>query len=74
MAHWRIILAAIVALLLIVVVLQNTEPAETQVLFMTISMPRAVLLFVTLAIGFVLGLLSAAGLARRRTSAKKRTP
>ena len=49
--------------LAVVVVLQNTETVETRILFATVAMPRALLLFVTLVagggVGYVLG-------ARRR--------
>lgn len=48
-------LAAIV--LLVIVVLQNTAEVETKILFISVSMPRAVLLFVTALLGFVLGVL-----------------
>lgn len=44
---------AIVALLTVIVVLQNTESVDTKLLFITLSMPRAALLFGTLVIGFV---------------------
>jgi hypothetical protein len=43
----------------IIVVLQNTQSVETRILLVTLSMPRAVLLFVTLLLGFVLGLVAA---------------
>ena len=46
---------AIVALLTVIVVLQNTESVDTKLLFLTLSMPRAALLFGTLVIGFVAG-------------------
>lgn len=52
-------LLAIVAVMVLIVALQNTQSVETRILFMTVSMPRAVLLFVTLLIGFVLGLVAA---------------
>lgn len=55
-------IAAIATVLITIVVVQNTESVETRLLFARVSMPRAVLLFSTLAIGFVLGLL----IARRR--------
>jgi uncharacterized integral membrane protein len=54
---------AIVALLVLIIVLQNTEAVQTDLLFLSITMPRAVLLFGTLVIGFVLGIL--ASLRRR---------
>ena len=47
---------AIIALLVLIVVLQNTESVRTDLLFVSITMPRAVLLFVTFVIGFLLGL------------------
>lgn len=39
-----------------VVVLQNTESVETQLLFATVTMPLAALLFGTMLVGFVCGL------------------
>lgn len=62
----KIILGAVVALLVIVVVLQNTEAVETKILFTTITMPRAALLFGTLIVGFGLGVLTAGRLLARR--------
>jgi uncharacterized integral membrane protein len=47
---------AIIALLVLIIVLQNTESVRTDLLFVSITMPRAVLLFVTFLIGFLLGL------------------
>ena len=52
---------AIIALLVLIIVLQNTESVRTDLLFVSITMPRAVLLFVTFVIGFILGMF-----ARRR--------
>ncbi len=63
----KIIGIAILALLVIVVVLQNTETVETQILFLKLEMPRAALLFGTLVIGFALGVL----MANRMLSKKK---
>ena len=62
----RIVIAVVVAILVIVVVLQNTQTVETKLLLVTITMPRAVLLFVTLLVGFALGLITATWLGRRR--------
>ena len=45
----------ILVLLGLIIVLQNTESVRTKVLFMEIAMPRALLLFVTLTIGFASG-------------------
>ena len=46
---------AIVALLVLIIVAQNTESVQTNLLFFSITLPRAVLLFITFLIGFVLG-------------------
>lgn len=55
----KIAAIAIAAIIVLVIVLQNTEPTQTRVLFATITMPRAVLLVVMLLAGFVLGMLTA---------------
>lgn len=55
--------ATTLLVLLIIVVFQNTEPVETRLLFATITMPRALLLFIALSIGVVVGLVLGAKLA-----------
>lgn len=65
MPRMRTAVATIVAILVIIVVLQNTQTVETKLLLVTITMPRAVLLFVTLLVGFSLGLITATWLSRR---------
>jgi uncharacterized integral membrane protein len=59
MRHWKLIVFVVAALLTIIIVVQNTQAVETKLLFVTLTMPRAVLLFVTLLIGFVLGVVAA---------------
>ena len=61
----RIVVAIVVAILVIIVVLQNTQAVETKLLLVSITMPRAVLLFVTLLVGFALGLITATWLSRK---------
>lgn len=56
-ARWKPIALAVAALLVVVVILQNTETVQTRFLFFSLSMPHAVLLFVTLLVGLALGLL-----------------
>ncbi len=51
---------AILLVLIVVIALQNTETVDTKLLFMTVSMPRAMLLFTTLVIGVLIGLLLSA--------------
>ena len=65
MARVKIIAAIVLIVLVLVVVFQNTAPVETRLLFVTITMPRAALLAVTMLIGMVAGMLLALGLAKR---------
>ena len=55
----KILAIVFVLLLVLITVLQNTQSVETKVLFMTITMPRAFLIFLTFLLGFVLGSVSA---------------
>lgn len=57
MQRFKLITAAILALLGVIIILQNTEPVETKLLFFSITMPRAILLMGTTLIGFALGVL-----------------
>ncbi len=61
----KIAVAAVVAILAIIVIFQNTEVVETRLLFITVSMPRALLLIVTLLLGWVLGLMTAVRIRRK---------
>ncbi len=56
----RLSLIAVGAILVLIIVLQNTEAVETKLLFMTITVPRAVLLFGTTVAGYVLGIFTGA--------------
>jgi uncharacterized integral membrane protein len=57
MTKSRLVIAAVLALLASVVILQNAGTVETRVLFLTIPLPQAVLLLTTLLIGFALGVI-----------------
>ena len=46
------------AVIVIIVVVQNRDPVDTKILFFTVSMPRALLLFVTFIAGAVVGMLA----------------
>jgi len=48
---------ATLLIVVIIVVLQNTQAVETKLLFFTVTMPRALLLLITLAVGVVAGLI-----------------
>jgi len=56
---WKLITLAILLVLSLIVIIQNTAIVETRILFITFQMPRALLLFITLFIGFILGVLVA---------------
>jgi uncharacterized integral membrane protein len=59
MNKFKLIVAAVILLLIVIVFLQNTEAVETKLLFLTITMPRVLLLVVTFILGFVGGLIMA---------------
>ncbi len=63
MHRLRLLFIALAVLLVIVLVLQNTESVETRMLFMKVSVPRAVLLASTYLIGLVSGILIAVRLS-----------
>ena len=62
----KLIAAAVGAVAVIVVMLQNTDAVETKFLFYEVTMPRAVLLTVTLLVGFALGVLVSSRLGKQR--------
>jgi uncharacterized integral membrane protein len=55
----RLVSIALAVVVVLILVVQNTAEVETRILFATVTMPRAVLLVVMLAVGYVLGLLTA---------------
>jgi uncharacterized integral membrane protein len=67
----KIVGVAVIALVVVVVVLQNTQAVETKLLFTTVTMPNAALLFGTLIVGFAIGVLTAGHIV---SSAKRRPP
>ncbi len=65
MNRFKMISFAILTLLGIIIILQNTEQVETRLLFLSITMPRAILLMGTTLIGFALGILVSLFFQRR---------
>ena len=59
MKRFKMISIAVLAILGVIIILQNTEQVETRILFLSITMPRAILLMGTTLIGFALGVLVA---------------
>jgi len=70
-AKLKIVGVAVIALIVVVVVLQNTQSVETKLLFFKVTMPNAALLFGTLVTGFAIGVLAAGHIVSR---AKRRPP
>jgi uncharacterized integral membrane protein len=66
----KIVGIAVIVLIVLIVVLQNTQSVETKLLFLTVTMPNAALLFGTLIIGFAIGVLTAGHIV----STAKRAP
>lgn len=67
----KLVGAAAIVLIIVIVVLQNTQPVETKLVFLTVTMPNAALLFGTLIIGFAIGVLTAGyiiSVAKKRQS------
>ena len=67
----KLVAIGIIALVAVIVVFQNTQTVETKLLFLTVTLPNAALLFGTLIIGFAIGVLIAAHIV---SSAKRRLP
>jgi uncharacterized integral membrane protein len=66
MRNFKLIAASILAILVAIVVVQNRDPVATHVLFVSIVMPLAILLFITAAAGFALGVLLTLSLRPKR--------
>jgi uncharacterized integral membrane protein len=71
MNQLKVVVIAILAVVVVIVVLQNTQAVETKLLFLTLTLPNAVLLFGTLIIGFMIGVLTAGHIV---SIAKRRPP
>ena len=65
MTKLKLIIALVFTTLIIVIIVQNAESVETDILFLTITMPRAALLAFAGLLGFGLGILVSLLLARK---------
>jgi uncharacterized integral membrane protein len=70
MRNLKLITASLLAILVAIVVVQNRDPVATHVLFVTVVMPLAILLFITAAAGFALGVLLTLSLSNRRNQVR----
>jgi len=67
----KVVAIAVIAVVAVIVVFQNTQVVETKLLFLTLTLPNAALLFGTLIMGFAIGVLTAGYIV---TNAKHRLP
>ena len=67
MTKSRLITAAVIALLALLVILQNTQPVTTRILVFSFTLSNAVLLTLTFLIGLATGLV----LSMRKAAYKK---
>ena len=67
----KIVGIAIIVLIVVIMVLQNTQAVETKLLFFKVTMPNAALLFGTLIVGFAIGVLTAGYIV---SNTKRRPP
>lgn len=68
------IVIATVCLLILIIIFQNTRTVETRLLFMTISMPRALLLFIAFVVGFASGTVFISGFRRKTSKENAKKP
>ncbi len=59
-------IAAVVTIIVLIVVFQNTEPVMAKILFMQIAMPLFAFLLLTLAFGFGMGWLGCMIVRRKK--------
>ena len=55
MGKIRNIIIILLVVLAIIIIFQNTQAVETKLLFVTVTMPRALLLMVTFLVGLAVG-------------------
>jgi uncharacterized integral membrane protein len=58
MSRFKPYAVAAIALIAVIVSLQNTQSVDTRILFFTISVPRVILLALTFLLGMVAGVLT----------------
>ena len=63
----KLVALVVVAVMAIIIFLQNTEMAEARIFFLRIEMSRALLLILTFALGLLTGILVAVNFLRKKT-------
>lgn len=57
MSKYKLLLMLALTIFLVILIIQNTQPVQTKILFITIEMPLILLLILTAASGLALGIL-----------------
>ena len=70
MKNVKIILIIVISILALIIFLQNTEAVDTKLLFVTVTMSRALLLILTFGLGFATGLIAMSYMSRKPKKAK----
>jgi uncharacterized integral membrane protein len=68
----KMIAIVIISLLALIVFIQNTEAVETKLLFMTVTMSRALLLISTFLMGFAAGVITTSYILRKTKKSEAR--
>ena len=68
----KIIVIAVICVLALIIIFQNTESVDTKLLFKTVTMSRALLLIMTFIMGFAAGLITSY-VAKRSAKSKAAT-
>jgi uncharacterized integral membrane protein len=71
MKQVRYVVIVVLVLIALIIAVQNREPVETKLLFVTVTMPRVVLLVSTTLIGFALGVIVAYVLGRAKKTTNR---
>ncbi len=66
----KLVVLVVVAILAVIIFLQNTETVETRILLSTVKMSRALLLILTFLLGLLTGALVTAHFLRKKKEAK----
>ena len=67
MVKIKLIASLILVTTALIIIFQNTQVVETKFLFMTVSMPRAALLGISMLIGVFIGILLSLSLSRKNS-------
>ena len=61
----KLTIAGLAIFLVVIIVFQNVESVATRILFIKITMPRSLLLLVTMLLGFVIGIIFGGSITNR---------